>query len=571
MLSAIRRSPGPVLPFHVPKWRTALNRADSPFHRSPCENASEHLPSPNAAAPAWKPRYNPWIIALTVTLATFMEVLDTSIANVALPHIAGGLSATQDESTWVLTSYLVSNAIILPISAWLSVLVGRKRFYMTCVTLFTISSFLCGFAQSLGMLVLFRVMQGFGGGGLATSEQAILADTFSPEKRGMAFAVYGMAVVLAPAIGPTLGGWITDNYSWRWIFYINVPVGLLSLYLTQKIVEDPPYIESERQKMKKNRIDYMGLGLITVGMGCLQVVLDKGQEDDWFSSPKILTLSVMAVVLIAWFLVNEWFHANPIVDIKLLKQRNFATAVLMMFVLGMVLFGTTVLIPQFLQVLLGYTAEQAGKALSAGAVVLIFMMPIVGRLVTKVDPRKLVAIGFGATAIALYHMTVLNLGIDFKTAAMMRVYQTIGLAFIFIPINTLSYVGMPPNKSNQISGITNLARNIGGSIGISLLSTFLQRLSQVHQVYLSAHTSPGDPAFESQVSGIAQTFRAQGATAAEATTQAYRMIERTLVGQATVLAYIDIISVGAVAVACLAPLAFIMKRPRRGAAPVAAH
>ena len=500
-----------------------------------------------------------------------MEVLDTSIANVALPHIAGGLSATQDESTWVLTSYLVSNAIILPISAWLSVLVGRKRFYMTCVTLFTISSFLCGFAQSLGMLVLFRVMQGFGGGGLATSEQSILADTFTPEKRGMAFAVYGMAVVLAPAIGPTLGGWITDNYSWRWIFYINVPVGLLSLYLTHKIVEDPPYIEKERQKMMTNRIDYMGLGLITVGMGCLQIVLDKGQEDDWFSSRKILTLSVMAVVLISWFLVNEWFHSNPIVDIKLLKQRNFATAVLMMFVLGMVLFGTTVLIPQFLQVLMGYTAEQAGKALSAGAVVLIFMMPIVGRLVTKVDPRKLVAIGFGATAIALYHMTVLNLGIDFRTAAMMRVYQTIGLAFIFIPINTLSYVGMPPNKSNQISGITNLARNIGGSIGISLLSTFLQRLSQVHQVYLSAHTSPGDAAFQSQVSGIAQTFRTQGATAAEATAQAYRVIENTLVGQATVLAYIDIISVGAVAVACLVPLAFIMKRPRRGAAPVAAH
>jgi DHA2 family multidrug resistance protein len=449
--------------------------------------------------------------------------------------------------------------------------VGRKRFYMTCVTLFTISSFLCGFAQSLGMLVLFRVMQGFGGGGLATSEQSILADTFTPEKRGMAFAVYGMAVVLAPAIGPTLGGWITDNYSWRWIFYINVPVGLLSLYLTHKIVEDPPYIEKERQKMMTNRIDYMGLGLITVGMGCLQIVLDKGQEDDWFSSRKILTLSVMAVVLISWFLVNEWFHSNPIVDIKLLKQRNFATAVLMMFVLGMVLFGTTVLIPQFLQVLMGYTAEQAGKALSAGAVVLIFMMPIVGRLVTKVDPRKLVAIGFGATAIALYHMTVLNLGIDFRTAAMMRVYQTIGLAFIFIPINTLSYVGMPPNKSNQISGITNLARNIGGSIGISLLSTFLQRLSQVHQVYLSAHTSPGDAAFQSQVSGIAQTFRTQGATAAEATAQAYRVIENTLVGQATVLAYIDIISVGAVAVACLVPLAFIMKRPRRGAAPVAAH
>jgi DHA2 family multidrug resistance protein len=527
---------------------------------------------PRAGAPqVWRPKYNPWTIALTVTLATFMEVLDTSIANVALPHIAGGLSATQDESTWVLTSYLVSNAIILPISAWLSVLVGRKRFYMTCVMLFTASSFLCGFAQSLGMLVLFRVMQGLGGGGLATSEQSILADTFTPEKRGMAFAVYGMAVVMAPAIGPTLGGWITDNFSWRWIFYINVPVGVLSLYLTHKIVEDPPYIATERQKMLKNPIDYMGLGLITLGMGCLQVVLDKGQEDDWFSSPRILLLSVMAVVTIGWFLVNEWNHRNPIVDIQLLKRRNFGAAVLMMFVLGMVLFGTTVLIPQFLQVLLGYTAEQAGKALSAGALVLIFMMPLVGRLVTRVDPRLLVAIGFSTTALALYHMTVLNLGIDFRTAAMMRVYQTIGLAFIFIPINTLSYVGMPPNKSNQISGITNLARNIGGSIGISMLSTFLQRLAQKHQVYLSARTSPGDPAFQSQVAGLAQTFRIQGVSAAEATARAYQTIERTLIGQATVLAYIDIISVGAVAVACLAPIAFLMKRPRRGAAPAAAH
>jgi len=526
---------------------------------------------PQTAAPVWRPRYNPWIIALTVTLATFMEVLDTSIANVALPHIAGGLSATQDESTWVLTSYLVSNAIILPISAWLSVLVGRKRFYMTCVMLFTASSFLCGFAPSLGMLVFFRVLQGLGGGGLATSEQSILADTFTPEKRGMAFAVYGMAVVLAPAIGPTLGGWITDNYSWRWIFYINVPVGLLSLYLTHKIVEDPPYIANERQKMMKNPIDYMGLGLITVGMGCLQVVLDKGQEDDWFSSPTILLLSVSAVVLIAWFLVNEWKHSNPIVDIHLLRQRNFATAVLMMFVLGMVLFGTTVLIPQFLQVLLGYTAEQAGKALSAGAVVLIFMMPIVGRLVTRVDPRKLVAFGFAATGLALYHMTALNLGIDFKTAAMMRVYQTIGLAFIFIPINTLSYVGMPANKSNQISGITNLARNIGGSIGISLLSTFLQRLTQVHQVSLSAHVSSGNPAFQERLAGLMQLFRSQGDSLTAATARAYEMIERGVLGQATTLAYIDIISVGAIAVGCLAPLAFIMKKPQRGAKAVAAH
>ena len=519
----------------------------------------------------WKPRYNPWVVALTVTLATFMEVLDTSIANVALPHIAGGLSASQDEATWVLTSYLVSNAVILPISAWVSVLVGRKRFYMTCVTLFAASSFLCGLAPSLGLLVLFRVLQGTGGGGLATSEQAILADTFSLEKRGMAFAVYGMAVVMAPAIGPTLGGWITDNYSWRWIFYINVPVGLVSLYLTHKVVEDPPYIESERLRVRSNPIDYWGLGLIAVGIGCLQFVLDKGQEDDWFSSRRITLMFIAAVVALASFFINEWRHDNPIVDIKLLKLRNFSTAVFMMFILGMVLFGTTVLIPQFLQIQMGYTAEQAGKALSAGAVVLMFMMPVVGRLVTRVDPRYLIATGFFATSLALFHMTSIYAGIDFKTAAMMRVYQTIGLAFVFIPISTLSYIGVPITKNNQVSGITNLSRNLGGSIGISMLSTFLLRLAQKHQTYLSAHTSASDPVFTERVAGLAANLARQGIPMNQASAQAYAIIGQTVGAQASTLAYIDIISTMAIAVLCLVPFAFLMRRPPKGARAAAAH
>lgn len=521
--------------------------------------------------PVWQPRYNPWIVALTVTLATFMEVLDTSIANVALPHIAGGLSASQDEATWVLTSYLVSNAVILPISAWLSVLIGRKRFYMICVALFTASSFLCGLAPSLGLLVACRVLQGTGGGGLATSEQAILADTFAPEKRGMAFAVYGMAVVLAPAIGPTLGGWITDNYNWRWIFYINVPVGFISLYLTNKVVEDPPYIESERAKMKRNPIDYWGLGLIAVGIGCLQFVLDKGQEDDWFASRRITVMFTAAIVTLIWFVANELKHDNPIVDLKLLKLRNFATSVFMMFVLGMVLFGTTVLIPQFLQVQMGYTAEQAGKALSGGALVLMFMMPIVGRLVSRVDPRYLIALGFLATSIALFHMTVLYAGIDFKTAAMMRVYQTFGLAFVFIPISTLSYIGVPPNKSNQVSGITNLSRNLGGSIGISMLSTFLLRLSQKHQTYLSAHTSAMDPAFTQRIQGLTANLAAQGIPINRATEQAYAIVGRTVGSQAATLAYIDIISAMAIATLGLIPFVMLMRKPPRGARAAAAH
>jgi DHA2 family multidrug resistance protein len=541
---------------------------------STLERAPEEQSPPQETAQTyapWKPKYNPWIVALTVTLATFMEVLDTSIANVALPHIAGGLSASQDESTWVLTSYLVSNAVILPISAWLSVLVGRKKFYMTCVGLFTISSFLCGLAPTLGMLVLFRVMQGLGGGGLATSEQAILADTFSVEKRGMAFAIYGMAVVLAPAIGPTLGGWITDNYSWRWIFYINVPVGLLSLYLTNRIVEDPPYMKTEQEKTLRNPIDYMGLGLIAVGIGCLQYVLDKGQEEDWFSSKKIIVLLTISICALIWFAINEWTHAYPIMDLQLMRSRNFATSAFMMFILGMVLFGTTVLIPQFLQVLMGYTAEQSGKALSSGAVVLIFMMPIVGQLISRVDPRLLIATGFTATSLALFHMTTINTQINFGTAAMYRVYQTVGLAFLFIPISTLAYMGIPRHKSNQVAGMNNFMRNLGGSIGISMLSTGLQRLSQKHQVYLSAHATAYNPAFTQRITGLTQTFTAQGIPSNEANARAYSIVSRTIGGQSAVLAYVDIISVGAVVIMCLVPLVFIMQRPPKNAAPVAAH
>jgi DHA2 family multidrug resistance protein len=519
----------------------------------------------------WRPKYNPWIVALTVTLATFMEVLDTSIANVALPHIAGGLAATPDEATWVLTSYLVANAIILPISAWLSVLVGRKRFYMACVVMFTISSFICGLAPTLGTLVAARVLQGLGGGGLATSEQAILADTFTPEKRGMAFAVYGMAVVMAPAIGPTLGGWITDNYSWRWIFYLNIPVGIISLYLTQKIVEDPPYIAGERKKMLKNSIDYVGLALISIGIACLQIVLDKGQEEDWFASRTIVALVVVSVVTLIWFVINEWGHSNPILDLQMLKRRNFAMAAFMMFILGVVLFGTTVLIPQYLQLLMGYSAATAGKALSLGAVVLICMMPLVGQLVSRVDPRWLIAIGFSATAAALYHMTSINLQIDFQTAAMFRVYQTLGLAFIFIPINTLAYVGVPQYKSNQVAGMTNLARNLGGSVGIAMLSTFLLRLQQKHQVYLIANASKANPIFTGHAEGMARGFMHQGMAPNRATATAYSVLSRGISVQASTLAYVDIISFGVVLLACLVPFAFLMQRSPKGAKAVAAH
>src|SRR6516162_195557 len=335
---------------------------------------------------------NPWVIAVTVTLATFMEVLDTSIANVALPHIAGSLSAGADESTWVLTSYLVSNAIVLPLSGWFSGLLGRKRFYMACVALFTLSSFLCGLAPSLGVLVLFRILQGAGGGGLQPSEQAILTDTFPMEKRGMAFAVYGVAVVVAPTIGPWLGGWITDNFSWRWIFYVNIPVGIFSLLLTSLLVSDPPYMKKANLRAGF-RIDYIGIGLISLGLGSMQIILDKGQRDDWFASNFIVAFFALMLVGIVAGIVWEWREKEPVVDLKMLKDRNFAIATLAMFFLGFVLYASTVLIPQLLQQLMGYTAQLAGMALSPGGAVIMCMMPIVGILVSKMDTRILIAFG----------------------------------------------------------------------------------------------------------------------------------------------------------------------------------
>jgi DHA2 family multidrug resistance protein len=519
------------------------------------------------AIATWKPRYNPWIIALTVTLATFMEILDSSIANVALTHIAGGLSASVDESTWVLTSYLVSNAIVLPLSGWLTTVIGRKRFYMTCVATFTISSFLCGFAPSLPLLIFFRILQGAGGGGMGPSEQAILADTFPPEKRGQAFAVFGMAVVVAPAIGPTLGGWITDNYDWRWIFFINIPIGILSLFLTSQVVEDPPWLRGKQGKSIK--IDYVGLSLIVVGLGLLQVVLDKGQEKDWFGTPYITVFLVLALIALIALVFYEWQHPEPILQMRLLRNRNFAATMLFNFVLGMVLYGTTVLIPQFLQVMMGYTAQRAGEVLSPAGFVLIFLFPIAGFLSSKVDARYMIACGFGMTAVALYHITNLNLAVDFRTMIMWRIYQMSGLAFIFIPISILSYVGVPRNLSNQVSGMSNFIRNLGGSIGISMLTTFLARQSQMHQTTLVAHATAANPQFRQMLQGSAATMAKSGSGPALAMQQAYNQIMGLIQQQAALLAYVNAFWVAAVVVACLVPLPFLLKKPRPGEAPEA--
>jgi MFS transporter, DHA2 family, multidrug resistance protein len=525
--------------------------------------------APPVAAEPWRPTVNPWLIAVVVAMAAFMEVLDTSIANVALPYMAGGLGASTDESTWVLTSYLVSNAVVLPISGWFASVLGRKRFFMICLAIFTLSSLLCGTAPNLGAIILFRVMQGAGGGGLQPMAQAILADTFPPEKRGLAFALYGVTVVVAPTIGPTLGGWITDNYTWRWIFFINLPVGILALFLVFRLIEDPPW--AKRVAGAGVKIDYIGVALLTLGVGALQVMLDKGQEEDWFASHFILTLAVLAGVGLVSLVVWEWFHKEPIVEVRLFKNLNFLGANAMMFILGIMLFSSLVMMPLFLQTLVGYTAESAGLVLSGGGLVLLFLMPVAGTLASKVQARYMIAFGWLALSLAMYYSTQhLDLEISFRTASLVRVVQVVGLGFLFVPITLVSYVGMPAEKSNSVSGLVNFMRNIGSSIGTSMVTTLIARRAQFHQVYLAAHATAGQPAFVRAVQGLGARLAASGADTSRATRQAYGMLYRALLGQATTLAYLDTFWVLSVGAGIMFILSFALKKNEPGAGAEAA-
>jgi DHA2 family multidrug resistance protein len=518
----------------------------------------------------WRPSFNPSLVAITVTLATFMEVLDTSIANVALPHISGSLSAGQDESTWVLTSYLVANAIILPMSGWFSSLVGRKRFYMTCVGLFTISSLLCGLAPSLGWLIVFRILQGLGGGGLQPSEQAILADTFEPKKRGMAFALYGVAVVTAPALGPTLGGWITDNFDWRWIFFINIPVGILSIFLTSQVVEDPPHLK-EQQK-KKGRIDFIGFALIALGLGALQIILDKGEREDWFNSTFIIGFTITAAVSLLVAIVWELRQKNPIVDLRLLRERNFAMANVMMFSLGFVLLGSTVLLPLMLQTLMGYTATEAGMALSPGGVVIILILPFVGMALSKgVQAKWMIMCGLVISAIGLIWMSHFSLGISFQDAVLARIVQAAGIAFLFVPINTIAYAFLPKNKNNDASGLVNLSRNIGASVGIAFATTLVARRSQVHQHVLAEHASNLNPQYLQTLGSLKGTLVAHGMSLVEAAQHAPAMIYHMVQQQASMLAYVDVFKMMAIVFLAVIPVAMLLKKTKPGEAPIAAH
>ncbi len=505
------------------------------------------------------PEVNPWLIAVTVMLATFMEVLDTSVANVALPHIAGSLSAGVDESTWVLTSYLVSNAIVLPLTGWFSTLFGRKRFYIGCVILFTVSSFACGLAPSLPLLVIFRVIQGAGGGGLQPISQAILVDSFPREKQGMAMAVYGMGVVVAPTIGPTLGGWITDSFSWRWIFFLNVPIGVLSVIMTTLLIFDPPHII--RKTLKQGlKIDFIGLGLLTVGLGFLQIVLDKGERDDWFGSHFILLATIIGIGALIGTVWWELTTDQPVIDLRLFKDRNFVISTLMMYVLGVVLYGTTVLLPILLQTLMGYTAMQSGLVLLPGGAILILILPAVGWLLGRVEPRWLVVFGMVMAAVGLFQLSHFTLDVAMRTPVYDWMVSRAGVAFLFVPINVMAFYFVPKEKTNNATGLINLARNIGGSMGISFVTTMLDRRAQFHQDRLIGNFQPGNHDYLSALHNLEHLLTSRGMDAVHAMIQARAMLYGQLQRQAMMQSFVD--NFWLMAMICLAviPLMFLMKK-----------
>jgi MFS transporter, DHA2 family, multidrug resistance protein len=520
---------------------------------------SDTAQAPPQEESQWVPKYNPWLIGVVVAMAAFMEILDTSIANVALPYIGGGLGVSNDDSTWVLTSYLVSNAIVLPISGWLAVRFGRKRFFMVCLGIFTVSSILCGMATSFQLLLLFRALQGAGGGGLQPMAQAILADTFPPEKRGLAFALYGITAVCAPTVGPTLGGWITFNYSWRWIFLINFPVGLLTLALVYRLVDDPPYFS--RLKAAGVKLDYIGIALLTLGVGALQVILDRGQEDDWFGSHRIVILAIVSSVCLVSLVIWEWFNKHPIIEVRLFKSFNYLSSNLMMFTFGVLLFSSLVMMPLFLQTLLGYTAELAGLVLSGGSIVVLVAMPIVGQLTSKFQVRYIIGFGWLCLAIGMLYSTQrIDLDISFTSASWLRVIQVIGIGFLFVPITMAAYIGMPAEKSNSVAGMINFMRNIGSSVGTSMVTTLLDRRSEYHQSVLSGHAAQGIQTFQNLINGARQLYIRSGMSPPDALHRAYASIYQQLQLQAATLAYIDTFKVLSVISAIMFVLSFVLRK-----------
>src|ERR1051326_8219846 len=516
---------------------------------------------PNGSSHNWTPTFNPWLIAASVMLATFMEVLDTSVANVALPHIAGNLSATPEEATWVLTSYLVSNAIILPAANWLGRYFGRKRFLIVCITIFTVSSAICGAAASLGMLIVARIAQGAGGGALQPIAQAVLMESFPREKRGSAMAVFGLGVVVAPIIGPTFGGWITDNYSWRWIFYINIPIGVLAVIMSNMFVEDPPYISEQRP----GRIDYVGFGFMALALGAMQLVLDKGQEEEWFASSFITWVTILSVTALVIFVIWELRSREPIVDLHVLANRNFAVGTSLMIILGIVLYGTIALLPLFLQTLMGYPAVESGLAVSPRGIGAIASMLIVGRLINRVRGRYLVMFGFTVLAFSIYQFGKINLEISISSIVWPNIFSGFAMGFIFVPLTTMALGTLTNEQMGNASGVFNLMRNTGGSVGIATVTTLLARGAQVHQAAMVSHLTPYDPAFQERMRQLGSGAFTLGAQ------RAFAGIYGTLVRQATVLSYIDIFRLLAFLCVLGIPATLLFERVKKKPGAVAMH
>lgn len=512
-----------------------------------------------AAAQEWRPPANPWLIAVSVMLATFMEVLDTSIAAVALPYIAGSVSATNDEATWVLTSYLVANAVVLPASSWFGLRFGRKKFLITCIVIFTASSFLCGAAPTLGILLLARAIQGAGGGALQPISQAILLESFPPEKRGMAMAVFALGVVVAPVLGPTFGGWLTDNYSWRWSFYINIPIGILAIFMIMRFVEDPPYIRNA----KPGRIDGWGLGLLAIWLGCLQIVLDKGQEDDWFGAVWIRWAVAAFAVALILFLVRELREKKPLVDLAIFKNRNFALGCLLITLFGAAIYGLVTLLPLFYQELMGYTALNAGIAVSPRGVGAILAMPIIGVLTTRLDNRWLIASGFLLFAICSLWFGEVTLGIGPWSFIWAIILSGFGSGMVFVPLSTTTMGTLPNEQIGNASGLYNLLRNVGGSVGISVVNTIVARHEQTHRSELAHSLAPMSSIVQDRIAAMQGIISKTNAAAApDAHRGALTILDHTLSSQARLWAYVDDFRYMAlVCFGCL-PLVFFFKRAR---------
>ena len=501
---------------------------------------------------------NPWIVTIAVMLGTFMEILDTTVVNVSIPHIAGNMGATVEEGTWVVTSYLVSNAIILPMSGWLANRFGRRRVLMTCVAGFTLTSLLCGMATSLESLIFFRVLQGLTGGGLQPLSQAVLLETFPPKKHGTAMAAFGLGIILAPILGPTLGGWITDNYTWRWIFYLNLPVGALSVMMISAFVRDPSYIG----KHKSGDVDLWGIGFLALGFGMLQVVLDTGQRKDWFGSNQIRVWTALCVFGLIAMVIRELKARHPIVDLRILKDRTFSAGVFLMTMLGFVLYASLVLLPIFLQTLLGYPALQAGLALSPRGLGSLVMMPVVGQLTNRYDPRKIIFVGVLVGAWSMFSLSRLNLNAGYWDIFWPQVIQGGAMAFLFIPLMAVSMSGIAKERMGNATSIYNLMRNIGGSFGIATMATFLARRNQVHQNQLVGHVTSYDQQTGIMLHGMQSWFQTHGYSAVDAAKKAmgavYGMVQR----QAAMLSFVEAFWVMGVIFLGMVPLLLLLRNAR---------